>query len=63
MFVQAQQPRVIRLMFVIQIAARPHPYNSHANDAVQAYLVGRVKSIVGDHEHVDVVEDLSSNAT
>ncbi|KAJ7591069.1 putative zinc metalloprotease [Mycena floridula] len=46
-----------------QIAARPHPYNSHANQLVEEYILQRLKTITNGHEHVTVEHDLLSNGT
>ncbi|KAG6866029.1 hypothetical protein C0991_009438 [Blastosporella zonata] len=45
------------------IASRPHPYISHANDVVHAYLLARLAPIAAAHQHVHVVEDRVSNAS
>lgn len=45
------------------ITARPHPYNSHDNDRVRDYLLARARAIVAGNDHVEVVDDLVSNAT
>jgi hypothetical protein len=47
----------------IQIAARPHPFNSHANDAVRSYILTRVSDIASRHSHVHVSSDLCTNAS
>ncbi|KAK0456080.1 putative zinc metalloprotease [Armillaria borealis] len=46
-----------------KIAEQPHPYNSHANDAVRSYILGRVHDIAAEHRHVHVVDDLVSNGS
>ncbi|EIW82238.1 hypothetical protein CONPUDRAFT_54548 [Coniophora puteana RWD-64-598 SS2] len=46
-----------------EIAARPHPYNSHANDLVRTFILDRVSNIAKGHRHVTVIDDLSSSAT
>ncbi|KAG5636860.1 hypothetical protein H0H81_006612 [Sphagnurus paluster] len=45
------------------IAARPHPYNSHANDLVHAYLISRLEHIVAAYPHVHLVDDRVSNGS
>ncbi|KAG6844333.1 hypothetical protein H0H87_007691 [Tephrocybe sp. NHM501043] len=45
------------------IAARPHPYCSHANDLVHAYLLARLKPLAATYPHVHVVDDRVSNAS
>ncbi|KAI0796781.1 hypothetical protein C8Q75DRAFT_742209 [Abortiporus biennis] len=46
-----------------RITARPHPYNSHANEHVHQYLLSRLQSIESKYKHVRVSEDLKSNAS
>jgi len=46
-----------------QIAARPRPFISHANDDVRAYILSRLQNITQNVPHVHVVEDINSNAT
>ncbi|KAF8921991.1 putative zinc metalloprotease [Mucidula mucida] len=46
-----------------QIAARPHSYNSHANDNVRSYLLKRVKEITAGRDKVFVDDDLQSNGS
>jgi hypothetical protein len=41
------------------IAARPHPYNSHANDAVRKHILTRLHSVPG----VEIANDLLSNGS
>jgi len=45
------------------LAAKPHPYNSHANDVVRKYLLSRLEPIVDAHSHVSLVDDLQSNGS
>ncbi|KAH9949297.1 hypothetical protein B0H21DRAFT_147569 [Amylocystis lapponica] len=45
-----------------QITARPHPYISHANDDVHAYILSRLEPLA-QHPHVHLVDDLTSNAS
>ncbi|KAG1867004.1 hypothetical protein C8R48DRAFT_772194 [Suillus tomentosus] len=44
-------------------AARPHPFNSHANVLVRSYILNRVKDIASSYDHVSLDFDLSSNAS
>ncbi|OAX36374.1 Zn-dependent exopeptidase [Rhizopogon vinicolor AM-OR11-026] len=46
-----------------EVAARPHPFNSHANEIVRSYILNRVKDVASSHGHVSVDFDLSSNAS
>ncbi|TFY65290.1 hypothetical protein EVJ58_g2077 [Rhodofomes roseus] len=46
-----------------QITVRPHPYLSHANDDVRAYLLSQLAPIAAQHEHVHLSDDLTSNAS
>lgn len=57
-FMDIQQVRPL-----IQVAARPHPFNSHANLIVRSYILNRVKDIASSYDHVSVDFDLSSNAS
>jgi len=45
------------------VAARPHPFNSHANVLVRSYILNRVEGIASSYDHVSVDFDLSSNAS
>ncbi|TFY63448.1 hypothetical protein EVG20_g6309 [Dentipellis fragilis] len=45
------------------IAARPHPYNSRANDRARAYILDRVYEIAKDHTHVHVEDDRQTTAS
>ncbi|KAF5377616.1 hypothetical protein D9615_005103 [Tricholomella constricta] len=45
------------------ITTRPHPYNSHANDLVHAYLLSRLEPIASAYPHVHLVDDRVSNAS
>lgn len=47
----------------VQIAARPHPYNSHANDGVREYLLKRLDDITWQYDHVTFDNDLRSNGS
>ncbi|KAJ7256460.1 hypothetical protein B0H12DRAFT_1015855 [Mycena haematopus] len=46
-----------------QIAERPHPLLSHANDIVHDYILARVRNISFGVEYVEVYEDIVSNAS
>lgn len=46
-----------------QITARPHPLDSHANDEVRDYLLGRLQPVVDACSYMDLSDDLTSNAT
>ncbi|GLB36490.1 putative peptidase family M28 [Lyophyllum shimeji] len=45
------------------IAARPHPYNSRANDLVRDYLLSRLEPIAAAYPHMHLVDDRVSNAS
>ncbi|OSC97539.1 hypothetical protein PYCCODRAFT_1419229 [Trametes coccinea BRFM310] len=45
------------------ITTRPHPYISHANDAVRRYILSRLEPLAGRHEHVHLSDDMTSNVT
>ncbi|EKM53681.1 uncharacterized protein PHACADRAFT_125584 [Phanerochaete carnosa HHB-10118-sp] len=45
------------------ITARPHPYNSHANDDVRAFLLDRLQPIVSSQDYIHLSDDMVSNAT
>lgn len=47
----------------MQIAGGPHPYNSHANDAVRSYILSRITDIAELHNNVHVADDIRTNAT
>lgn len=46
-----------------QIAARPHPYNSHSNDVVHSYILTRLQKVASRYSHVHISQDLVSNAS
>ncbi|KAH0829068.1 hypothetical protein J3R83DRAFT_2526 [Lanmaoa asiatica] len=46
-----------------KVAARPHPFNSHANDLVRDYILERLGDIASRHPHVTVDYDVVSNAS
>ncbi|KAJ6618853.1 hypothetical protein B0H10DRAFT_1794655 [Mycena sp. CBHHK59/15] len=45
------------------IAARPHPFISHANDIVHSYILDRVRNVSAGVDYVEVYDDLVSNAS
>ncbi|KAK7691951.1 hypothetical protein QCA50_005356 [Cerrena zonata] len=45
------------------ITARPHPYPSHANDEVHAFILARLEGITEKNEFVHISNDLVSNAS
>ncbi|KAJ7074088.1 hypothetical protein C8F01DRAFT_1099195 [Mycena amicta] len=45
------------------ITTRPHPFLSHANDVVHSVILERVSNIAKEYEHVEVVDDVVSNAS
>ncbi|KAJ3524154.1 hypothetical protein NMY22_g11129 [Coprinellus aureogranulatus] len=45
------------------IASKPHPYNSHANDAVRAYVQKRLEDIADGRDFVHFYNDLRSNGS
>ena len=49
--------------FLVQIAARPHPYNSHANDRVRSFILSRLRHLASQYPHVHVADDRVSNAS
>ncbi|KAI8970991.1 hypothetical protein BD414DRAFT_540578 [Trametes punicea] len=46
-----------------KITTRPHPYISHANDAVRAYILSRLQPLAARYDHVHLSDDLTSNVT
>ena len=46
-----------------QITARPHPYISHANDDVRAFLLKRLTPIVNSQGYIHLSDDMVSNTT
>ncbi|KIY73480.1 hypothetical protein CYLTODRAFT_434156 [Cylindrobasidium torrendii FP15055 ss-10] len=46
-----------------EIAARPHPYNSHANDLVHSFLLDRVRAIAKGHNGIHIADDTVSNGS
>ncbi|KAF7295517.1 Peptide hydrolase [Mycena indigotica] len=45
------------------ITAHPHPFLSHANDQVHSFVLERVTNIAKHYPHVEVVDDVFSNAS
>ncbi|KAL1739590.1 putative zinc metalloprotease [Schizophyllum fasciatum] len=46
-----------------QIAARPHPYNSHANDLVHDFILGRLQNITTGYDYAHIIDDKLSNGS
>jgi acetylornithine deacetylase/succinyl-diaminopimelate desuccinylase-like protein len=46
-----------------QIAERPHPMLSHANDIVHTYILDRVRNISSGVEYIEVYDDIVSHAS
>ena len=46
-----------------QLTAQYHPYNSHANDDVREWLLGRVRKISANHSAVHIFDDATCNIT
>ncbi|KIM63920.1 hypothetical protein SCLCIDRAFT_1213719 [Scleroderma citrinum Foug A] len=46
-----------------QVSARPHPFNSHANDIVRDYILGRISNVASRYPHVEIFDDTVSNAS
>ncbi|KAL4071336.1 hypothetical protein V8B97DRAFT_452974 [Scleroderma yunnanense] len=46
-----------------QVSARPHPFNSHANDIVRDYILDRLESVASRYSHVEIYDDTVSNAS
>ncbi|KAG1716468.1 hypothetical protein ID866_672 [Astraeus odoratus] len=46
-----------------RVSARPHPFNSHANDIVRDYILDRLSSVVSRYSHVKIHDDVTSNAS
>ncbi|KAF8161606.1 hypothetical protein B0H34DRAFT_796365 [Crassisporium funariophilum] len=45
------------------ITAHPHPYNSHANDAVRSYLLSRLQPLTRQYPFLHISNDLVSNGS
>ncbi|KAL1759812.1 putative zinc metalloprotease [Schizophyllum commune] len=46
-----------------QIAARPHPYNSHANDLVHDFILARLKDVTASYDYAHIIDDKVSNGS
>ncbi|CAA7263054.1 unnamed protein product [Cyclocybe aegerita] len=46
-----------------KISTRPHPYNSHENDAVRSYILSRLNDVAANSAHVHVIDDLTTNVS
>lgn len=46
-----------------KVSARPHPFNSHANDLVRDFILERLGDIASQHPHVTIDYDVVSNAS
>ncbi|KAJ7681779.1 hypothetical protein B0H17DRAFT_942691 [Mycena rosella] len=46
-----------------QIAERPHPFISHANDIVHSYILDRMRNVTDGIEYIEVYDDVVSNAS
>ncbi|KAI9061387.1 hypothetical protein FKP32DRAFT_1576122 [Trametes sanguinea] len=46
-----------------KITSRPHPYISHANDAVRRYILSRLEPLATRYGHVHLSDDMTSNVT
>jgi Zn-dependent M28 family amino/carboxypeptidase len=47
----------------LQITAHPHPYNSHYNDAVHAYILSRLRPVAASTSYVHISNDQTSNGS
>jgi len=47
----------------LQITAHPHPYNSHYNDAVHAYILSRLRPVAASTSYVHLSNDQTSNGS
>lgn len=45
------------------MSARPHTFNSHANDLVRDFILKRLGNITSQHPHISIDYDLVSNAS
>lgn len=45
------------------MSARPHPFNSHANDLVRDFIIERLGDVASRHPHVTLDYDVVSNAS
>ncbi|KAG8220440.1 hypothetical protein J3R82DRAFT_3134 [Butyriboletus roseoflavus] len=46
-----------------RVSARPHPFNSHANDLVRDFILERLGDIASQYPHVTIDYDVVSNAS
>ncbi|KAG9312220.1 hypothetical protein JVU11DRAFT_7519 [Chiua virens] len=46
-----------------QVSARPHSFNSHANDIVRDLILERLEDVASRHPHVTIDYDVISNAS
>jgi hypothetical protein len=46
-----------------KVSARPHPFNSHANDLVRDYIRDRLGDVASQYPHVTIHDDFVSNAS
>lgn len=46
-----------------KISARPHPFNSHANDLVRDFILERLGDVASRYPHVSIDYDTVSNAS
>lgn len=51
------------LTLLPKISARPHPFNSHANDLVRDFILDRLEDVASRHPHVSIDYDTVSNAS
>lgn len=51
------------LILLPKVSARPHPFNSHANDLVRDFILERLGDIASQHPHVAIDYDVVSNAS
>jgi hypothetical protein len=55
--------RALTLFLFPKVSARPHPFNSHANDLVRDFILDRLGDIASRHPHVTIDYDVVSNAS
>ncbi|KAG6382055.1 hypothetical protein JVT61DRAFT_692 [Boletus reticuloceps] len=46
-----------------QVSARPHPFNSHANDLVRDFILERLGNVAERYPHIAIDYDVVSNAS
>jgi hypothetical protein len=49
--------------FLPQITSHPHPYNSHANDDVRAYILSGLETFALNYPHIHISNELISNGS